>query len=324
MVLLHKAERLLFFCAVKLLSEHLWETLIILCQMPGLSYEKQFRLPEREVKGMKCTKELENYEEYLLQRELTGQTIKIYLRQAKDFLNYAEDRVITKKEVISYKQILLERGQKLSTTNLQIVAVNSYLKYAGYNDCVVKTQKQQGRQCPDNIMTVEEYREMLEWARESGREKYYYIMRTLALTGIRISELSGCSVEALDRGRFVICNKGKSREIYLPDKLVNGLREYCVRQGIKEGTIFLGNKGKPISRIAVYKMLVRMADYVNIPREKVHPHSFRHLFAVTYMQQYSNLFELADILGHSSLETTRIYTATTADEKRKKINELIL
>lgn len=267
---------------------------------------------------------MDNYAEYLLQRELAEQTRKIYLRQAQDFLNFAEDRAITKKEVIVYKQRLLESGQKLSTVNLKLVAVNSYLKYAGYGECVVRTRKRQGRQYPENIMTLEEYREMLEWARESGRDKYYCIMRTLALTGIRVSELSGCNVQALERGRFIVCNKGKSREVYLPEKLIKELRDYCARQGITEGVVFRGNTEKPISRIAVYKMLVKMAEYVGIPKGKVHPHSFRHLFAVTYMQQYSNLFELADILGHSSLETTRIYTATTADEKRKKMNELIL
>ena len=273
---------------------------------------------------MESTEELREYKDYLTQRELAEQTKNIYVKQAEIFLNYLEGRTITRKEIITYKQMLLSRGQKISTINLYIVAVNSYLKYAGYNCCTVKTLKQQNRQCPDNILSMEEYRHMLVWAKESGREKYYCIMRTLALTGIRISELSGCTVEALKQGKFLICNKGKSREVYLPEKLVTELTEYCRKERIREGVIFRGNMGKSISRTAVYKMLAQMAEFVGIPKGRVHPHSFRHLFAITYMQKYSNLFELADLLGHSSLETTRIYTATTADEKRRKINKLDL
>lgn len=273
---------------------------------------------------MERTKKLEHYAEYLLQRELAEQTRMVYLKQAGKFLDYLEDREITKKETLSYKQMLIRQGQKISTTNLYLVSLNSYLRYAGFADCTVKTMKRQNRQCPDNILSLEEYRKLLAWAKESGREKYYCIMRTLALTGIRISELSGCTVEALKNGRFLTCNKGKNREIYLPEKLVAELRTYCNEKDIKEGVIFRGNTGKAISRTAVYKMLTNMAEYTGISKRKAHPHSFRHLFAITYMQQYSNLFELADLLGHSNLETTRIYTATTADEKRKRMNKLDL
>lgn len=274
--------------------------------------------------GMKSTKELGSYTDYLMQKELAEQTRSIYVKQAEVFLDYLENRSITKKETIAYKQALLNRGRKISTINLYLVAVNSYLKYAGHTDCTVKMLKLQNRQCPDNILTSEEYRKMLAWAKDSGRDKYYCIMRTLALTGIRISELSGCTVEAMKRGRFFICNKGKNREIYLPEKLLAELRIYCERAKIREGVIFRGNKGGAISRTAVYKMLVRIADEVGISKEKAHPHSFRHLFAITYMQTYSNLFELADLLGHASLETTRIYTATTAEERRRKMNGLNL
>ncbi|MDE7277937.1 MAG: tyrosine-type recombinase/integrase [Lachnospiraceae bacterium] len=273
---------------------------------------------------MKSTKELGSYTDYLMQKELAEQTRSIYVKQAEIFLEYLENRAITKKETIAYKQALLNRGRKISTINLYLVALNSYLKYTGHTDCTVKMLKLQNRKGPDNILTLVEYREMLAWAKESGREKYYCIMRTLALTGIRISELSGCTVEAMKQGRFLICNKGKNREIYLPEKLITDLAAYCEQAGIGEGIIFRGNRNSAISRTAVYKMLVRIADDAGIPKEKAHPHSFRHLFAITYMQTYSNLFELADLLGHASLETTRIYTVTTAEERREKMNRLDL
>lgn len=273
---------------------------------------------------MKYVKELKKYTEYLQQKELAESTIKIYQKQAGNFLDFLDGLEITKKQTIDYKQQLLKKYDRVSTRNLYLTALNSYLKYAGCADCVVKLQKQQRRQCPENILSIREYERLLSWALESGREKYYCIMRTLALTGIRISELSDCTVEALEKGRFTVYNKGRSREIYLPDKLVDELKRYCFKENIREGAVFLGRKKKPIGRVAVYKMLTGMAEYIGISKEKAHPHSFRHLFAVVYMQQYSNLFELADMLGHASLETTRIYTATTAEEKRRKINGLKL
>lgn len=267
---------------------------------------------------------LKCYREHLDETELSEATRKIYYREAGNFLTYMEGRVISKKETLAYKKYLFSLGRKMTSNNLYIVAVNHYLKFAGYDRCIIKTQRLQRRQCPDNILDIEEYRKLMDYALKSGRKKYYCIMRTLALTGIRISELSGCTVESLEHGKFTVNNKGRTREVYLPDKLIYELKEYCREKEIRKGIIFMGTTGRPISRAAVYKMLHHMADMVGIPMNKVHPHSFRHLFALTYMEQYSNLFELADILGHSSLETTRIYTATTGEEKRRKMENLRL
>lgn len=272
----------------------------------------------------KNTKEIINYADYLSETELSENTKEIYLRQAKVFMDFLGERPITKKEVIAYKKFLIAKGYAGTTINLYIVAANNYLNFAGHKDFLVKTERLQKRHYPENIIDKEDYRKMLDYAKESGRSKYYYMMRTLALTGIRISELSDCTVESLAKGKFVTSNKGKIREVYLPDKLVKELNEYCIMQSIESGAIFRGDAGKAIERTSVYRMLVHLADMAGIPKEKAHPHSFRHLFAVTYMEQYSNLFELADILGHSSLETTRIYTATTGEMKRKKMDKLCL
>ncbi len=267
---------------------------------------------------------LEQYAQYLQQEELADATIQIYLKQAELFLDFLGKRELTKAAALAYKKGLQEKYTRLSTINLYLAALNRYLQYTGHADCVVKALRQQRRQCPDNVLSVGEYERLLLWAKENGREKYYCIMRTLALTGIRVSELAGLTVESLEQGSYIIRSKGKNREIYLPDKLVADIRNYCACQRIEKGIIFRGKDQKPISRVAVYKMLVKMAECIGIPKERVHPHSFRHLFAVTYMRQYSNLFELADILGHASLETTRIYTVTTAEEKRRKINRIKL
>jgi integrase len=270
------------------------------------------------------TKDIEKYKECLSECELAENTKEIYYRQAKVFINFMGERPISKKEMLAYKNYLIAKGYACATVNLYIVAVNHFVKSMGYKNYSVRTERLQKRCCPDNVLDREEYIKMLSCAKESGRDKYYYIMRTLALTGIRISELSDCTVEALSGGRFVTSNKGKTREIYLPDKLVRELEEYCADNNILSGVIFKGNTDKAINRISVYQMLVRLADMADVPKEKVHPHSFRHLFALTYMEQYSNLFELADILGHSSLETTRVYTATTGETKRRKMDRLSL
>lgn len=273
---------------------------------------------------MNKQEKLKKYAEYLIQKELADNTRTVYLKQAELFLAFVEGREITKKETIAYKQKLLAGEKSPASINLYITAVNGFLKYDGLKDCYIKTVRVQKSQCPDNIINAEEYKRMLLCAKEYGYQKYYCIMMTLAMTGIRVSELSGCTVEALRQGKFIVYNKGRMREIYLPERLIAELECYCMEMKITSGTIFLGNKDRPISRNTVYKMLLRVADMGGVPRHRVHPHSFRHLFAVTYMKQYSDLSELADIMGHSSLETTRIYTRSTTDEKRRRMNELKL
>lgn len=273
---------------------------------------------------MNTQEKINKYAQYLIQKELAENTKTVYLRQAKLFLDFVDGRNITKKETIAYKQKLITECQSPTSVNLYLTALNCYLRYEGLENCTVKTVRFQRNKCPDNIISIEEYQRMLLCARQYGYQKYYCIMRTLAMTGIRISELSGCTVEAIHHGKFLICGKGRMREIYLPEKLTAVLENYCAETQITSGAIFLGNRNKPISRNAVYKMLVHMADIAGIPRQKVHPHSFRHLFAVTYLKQYADLAELADIMGHSSLETTRIYTRNTSDERRKRINGLML
>lgn len=268
------------------------------------------------------TKEYERYVEYLMEEELTEGTRGIYLREAKELDKYLSGRIITKKRMLGYKQYLGRQGIAPATQNLKIAAVNRYLKFLDCEGCVVKSNRLQAGQSLEDVMTLEEYRALLHHAKESGREKYYAIIRTLAMTGIRISELSYFTVEVLETGVIQITNKKKTRQICLPEKLISILTDYCRKINRTSGVIFCGSGGSPISRIAVYNMLTRMAEEIGLKKGKVHPHSFRHLFAMTYMAHFSNLFELADLLGHSSLETTRIYTRSTLKEKGRKMNEL--
>ena len=265
---------------------------------------------------------IKEYEVYLRKQELSEGTIEIYIRYARQIEKYLEKAGASKQTILDYKQELKRKGVAPATFNLVIISVNKYLKYIGWREYTVKTQKIQRRRSLENVIGMDEYKKMLGLARTGRRRKYYYIMRTLAQTGIRVSELKYFKVEILRHKKITVCNKGKTREIFLPDSLIQELEEFCTAENMKNGAIFKGRAGKPIRRASVYKMLVRIGMDAGIPKEKLYPHSFRHLFAVTYMNRYGNLTELADILGHSSLETTRIYTVSTAEEKRKRMDEL--
>lgn len=274
---------------------------------------------------MKKTKNImAEYEAFLFRKELSAGTRQIYINQALLLLQFLDGREATKDNLILYKELLDSSHLAVPTQNLYITAINSFLKYSGCDDCMLRARRVQRKNSLHNVLNLEEYGKLLDYAVKSRRMKYYYIMKTLGITGIRISELRYFTVEGLNEEVLYVHNKGKTREIYLPDKLIKALREYCQSAGINNGTIFRGNKEVPISRIAVYKMFIKIADMTGVSKKKAHPHSFRHLFALTYLEQYGNLSELSDILGHSSLEITRIYTMSTAQEKRRRMNELDL
>lgn len=265
---------------------------------------------------------IKEYEKYLRSQELAEGTIKIYVRYAKQIEESIQKAGVSKQTVLDFKQELKEKEVSPATFNLAIISVNKYLKFSRYEDCVVKTQKIQKRRSLENVISADEYRKMLQVAKTGRRRKHYYIMKTLAATGIRISELQYFTVENLQKKKIVVDNKGKIREIYIPDGLIRELEEYCAKAKIERGVIFKGNTEKPIGRSSVYKALARIGNDADISKGKVYPHSFRHLFALTYMNCYGNITELADILGHSNLETTRIYTLSTAEEKRKRMDNL--
>lgn len=224
--------------------------------------------------------------------------------------------------MIDYKKSKLQSNLKIETINLHLTAVNKFLKYIGREDCRIKLNRTQKSRSVNNVISKQEYKSLCNYAVESGNLKYYYIMRTLAGTGIRISELSFFTVEAIQRGRISVRNKGKNREIYIPEEIMKELKAYYLKENIVTGAIFCSYTGKPISRVAVFKMLKKLARLAGVAPEKAYPHSFRHLFSLTYIEKYHNLSELADILGHSSLETTRIYLSDSAERRQAKIGAI--
>lgn len=267
---------------------------------------------------------LVEYEKDMQMQELSARTIHKYLADIGDWLKQMEDVIITKEMVISYKKEL-SKNYKVASINSKIISVNRYLRWLDFSDLVVRTERIQAPNVLDKMITKENYFAMLKFAKDSGRSRLYYIMKTIAGTGLRVGELKYVTVQAITDGYMQIWNKGKYRYIYFSESLCMELMEYCNNSGINKGIIFIGRKEeKVITSAAVWKGLKNIAKELGIPEDTVFPHSFRHLFAKNYMEKVGDITELADILGHSRLETTWIYTKTTSAEKRKRLELLDL
>lgn len=253
--------------------------------------------------------------------ELSNATITKYATDIKQWLCMAPE-LISKADILTYKEKMCEK-YKVASVNSKIISINRYLKWMGFREFTVKTKRIQNPNGLENMITKECYLKMLQYAKKHNKSKMYYIMKTIAQTGIRIGELKFVTVEAIREKSTIVWNKGKFRTVYFTDNLCCELLQYCEKTGCTTGVIFGGkDKGKAITPGAVWKSLKYIARQVEVPEVMVYPHSFRHLFAKEYMKNVGDISELADLLGHSRLETTWIYTKTTSDEKRRKL-ELI-
>lgn len=273
----------------------------------------------------KMVKLWEDYAEQLRNQELKESSKRKYKRDIQRFLEFLpEEGKLQKDWVIAYKRYLTERYQPVSV-NSYLMSVNRFLRCIDRTECVVKLEKIQKRYSLDHVLTIEDYDRLLFYAHIHGKKKYYCIMRTLAATGIRVGELRYITCEAVNQKMAVIHHKNKIRHIYLPDRLCSLLKEYQAWAKISEGCLFCGrDQGRPMDTSSIWKGLKRLAIKAGVDSEKVYPHSFRHLFARTYMKEIGNLAELSDLLGHSSIETTRIYTMGTAEEKRESLDRMRL
>lgn len=257
--------------------------------------------------------------------ELAQSTRKKYIHDVRRFLHFCPKNTVIKKHyVISYKQHL-SQTLKVASINSNLVAINKFLKWAELSHLTVKTLKTQRRRFLDNSLSRNEYHKLLHTCLTAGQERNYLLLRTLAATGIRISELGFISVESAKTGAAEVRCKGKTRRILLPNELSQQLLKYCLRNGLSSGIIFCGNStSRALHPSGVWKIVKELAKKAGVPTVKVYPHSFRHLFAKTYMAEIGNIFELAELLGHSSLETTRIYAFTSDTERRISLNRLQL
>ena len=267
-------------------------------------------------------KDIKAFREYLIQEEKSTATIEKYLRDARAFLGFAGQAATTKDLVMDYKQDLLEKNYAASSINSMLASVNSLLGFLRWEDCKVKSLKiQRQTYCAEEKeLTKKEYLRLLEAAK--GYPRLNLIMQTICGTGIRVSELNYFTVEAVRRGEIVVRCKSKTRTILLPGKLKKLLLEYAKKNEVQSGAIFVTRNGKPINRSNIWAQMKKLCESAGVKTSKVFPHNLRRLFARTFYGIEKDIAKLADILGHSSINTTRIYIMTTGTEHRRKIERL--
>ncbi len=258
----------------------------------------------------KITNEIiKSFKLYLYEEEKSDNTIAKYIRDVSFFRKWLDGREINKSVVLEYKRHLCE-AYAPSSVNSMISSLNALFIYLNWYELKVKNLKIQ-RQIfanKEKELSKAEYKKLLHTAKLQNNEKLYYLMQTIASTGIRVSELSYINVDAVKTGRATINCKGKLRQVFLPDALRKLLRRYIEKNKIKNGAIFITKTGKPIDRSCVWKLLKNLCKTADVPKSKVFPHNLRHLFARTFYSVQKDIVRLADILGHSSINTTRIYT----------------
>lgn len=267
---------------------------------------------------------IEDYAKVLCMEEKSRLTIEKYIRDLKHFYYFlSENKRVDKECVISYKEYLREK-YRVSSANSMLAALNGFFDYLGWEDCRVKQFKiQKVLFCQqDKQLTKKEYERLLDTSSLLGEKQLNLIMQTICSTGIRVSELRYITVEAVNSGYAYIDNKGKSRIIFLPQPLAKILKTYCSREGITRGAVFINRKKECVSRYYIWKKMKELCSKSGVNPKKVFPHNLRHLFAFTFYRIEKDLLRLAEVLGHSSIETTRIYTATNGKEHYKIISRL--
>lgn len=265
------------------------------------------------------------FRHHLESEERSPLTIEKYLRDLQKFKAFAGDRPITKELTVAYKEELRSH-YALSSVNSMLAALNSFFDFAGWYDCKVKQLKQQRQvYCPeDKELTKEEYYRLVETAKATQKERLGLIIQTICSTGIRISELNFITVESVQSGVAYVDCKGKSRQIFLPHKLKMLLLQYVRQKHIRQGPVFVTRAGKPINRSNVWREMKNLCRAAKVKEVKVFPHNLRHLFARTYYKMEKDISKLADLLGHSSVNTTRIYIISSGAEHKKQIERMHL
>ena len=265
------------------------------------------------------------YETALREAEKSAATIEKYLRHVRQFVAHDAGRRIDKALVLEYKT-RLGKLYAPSSANAALAAVNGFLRFWGFESCCVKPFKVQKQvYCSEEKeLTREEYVRLIKAAKEKSSERLALLLETICATGIRVSELPYITVEAVARGEAVVHCKGKTRTVFLPAALQKKLRRYMQSQKIQSGPVFITRTGKPMNRSNIWREMKALCERANVAPSKVFPHSLRHLFARTFYSIDHDVAKLADILGHSNINTTRIYIITTGAEHRRKMETMRL
>lgn len=277
------------------------------------------------MKGLRITtKDIAGFREHLILEERSAAIIQKYIRDIKAFAKYAEGAV-TRETVIAYKKHLQEH-YAVRSVNSMLASINSLFVFLGWHDLKVKALKlQQQVYCPEEKeLTKAEYYRLCTAAKHKRNKRLNLILQTICGTGIRVSELQYITVEAVKHGEAVVNCKAKTRTIFIVKELKQKLLRYAAEQGIKSGMIFVTRTGKPISRTNIWREMKALCKEANVNPQKVFPHNLRHLFARVFYAIEKDIAKLADILGHSSINTTRIYIISTGTEHRKRMENMRL
>ena len=272
------------------------------------------------------SEQLASFRAYLQDEERSEATVEKYLCEVTQFAAWLNDTEVTKSAVAEWKEHLLTSGYEPSTVNGKLTALDRFFDFMGWPDCKVKHLKLQRRLFRDDSreLTKAEYERLIATAEEMGKERLSLLMEAICGTGIRVSEVQYLTIEAAQQGKAEIYLKGKVRTILIPGKLCKKLLKYAKKHKIASGEIFLTRGGKSLSRKQIWAEMKALCKKAGVAPSKVFPHNLRHLFARTFYRVCRDVAKLADVLGHSSIETTRIYLISTGAEHAKTMDMLRL
>lgn len=269
---------------------------------------------------------IQKFRTHLKSEEKSQNTVMKYLRDVRAFAAAQSGAQVTKEAVIAYKQRLLEQGYAVRSINSVLASLNSLFSFLGLHDCRVKSLKLQRQVfCPEEKeLTKAEYERLCRAAQQKHNERLNLILQTICGTGIRVSELQFITAEAVKSGEAVVSLKGKTRTVFLVKPLQKKLLRYISEQKIKSGAVFVTRTGKPMSRTNIWREMKGLCEEAGVSPQKVFPHNLRHLFARVFYGIEKDIAKLADILGHSSINTTRIYIVSTGFEHRQRMEKMRL
>lgn len=268
---------------------------------------------------------IDDFKQYMHEEEKSPATIEKYLRDVRKFALYAKGTPVDKKATLAYKEEL-SKEYAASSANSMIAALNAFLRFAGWGDCCVKQFKIQHKAycSEEKELTRKEYERLVRAARRLGNDRLELVLQTICGTGIRVSELKYITVEALEHGEAHVNCKGKHRVIFIVPELRKRLRAYVKKSGIRDGAVFVTGSGNPINRSNLWREMKNLCHKAHVEPGKVFPHNLRHLFARIFYGLEKDIAKLADVLGHASINTTRIYITTTGVEHRKRMEMMKL
>ncbi len=272
----------------------------------------------------KITNELiQIFKNHLINEEKAVATIEKYIHDILVFMGWLSGAEVSKKVVLQYKSEL-EENYAQTSVNTILAALNSFFVFNEWYDCKVKSLKIQRSifANKDKELSVEEYDRLLEVAKKKSNQRLYYVMQTICTSGIRVSELKFITVESVMKRQANIKCKGKRRTVILTDELCKFLKKYIKDNKIKSGPVFITKSGKPLDRSNIWSDLKKLCSEAGVSKEKVFPHNLRHLFARTYYSLQKDIVRLADILGHSNVNTTRIYTMESGEIHRQQLEKM--